>query len=48
VGLPTVLGRGGAVRVLAPDLTAEEQAQLDESARILRDADAIAFESAGL
>ena len=48
VGLPTVLGRGGAVRVLVPDLTDEEQAQLDESARILREADAIAFESAGL
>jgi L-lactate dehydrogenase len=48
VGLPTVLGRGGAVRVLVPELTPQEQEQLDASAAILREADRIAFESAGL
>jgi L-lactate dehydrogenase len=48
VGLPTVLGRGGAVRVLVPELTPQEQVQLDASAAILREADRIAFESAGL
>lgn len=48
VGLPTVLGRGGAVRVLVPELTPQEQEQLDASAAILREGDRIAFESAGL
>lgn len=48
VGLPTVLGCGGAVRVLVPELTPQEQEQLDASAAILREADRIAFESAGL
>lgn len=48
VGLPTVLGHAGAVRVLTPELADEEQTQLDESARILREADQIAFDSAGV
>ena len=48
VGLPTVLGHDGAVRILEPELTDEEQSLLDESARILREADQIAFDSAGV
>ncbi|GAA4283323.1 L-lactate dehydrogenase [Brevibacterium daeguense] len=48
IGLPTVLGRTGVVRILEPELTEEEQALLDESARILREADQVAFDSAGV
>src|SRR5699024_11215882 len=48
VGVRTVRGQEGAVRVLAPELTDEGQAELDESARILREADQIAFDSAGV
>ncbi|MGW9827894.1 L-lactate dehydrogenase [Brevibacterium pityocampae] len=45
VGMPAVLGSGGVVRILRPELTEEEQAQLAESARVLREADAVAFEA---
>lgn len=46
VGLPTVLGRGGAVRVLTPEVTAQEQEELEASAAVLRAADRVAFDSA--
>ncbi|GAA4386009.1 malate dehydrogenase [Brevibacterium pityocampae] len=45
VGMPTVLGREGVVRILRPELTEEEQALLEESARVLREADAVAFDA---
>ena len=36
--LPSVVGADGAIKVVAPELNAEEQSQLERSARVLREA----------
>ena len=48
LGMPAVLGRRGVVRILEPEINAEEQTLLKKSAQVLREADQVAFESAGL
>jgi L-lactate dehydrogenase len=36
MALPSVVGRGGVIRVLEPPMSADEQAQLERSAERLR------------
>jgi L-lactate dehydrogenase len=38
LSMPTVVGSDGAVQVLAPDMSEDERARLEESARVLRKA----------
>jgi L-lactate dehydrogenase len=40
LALPSVVGRGGVIRVLEPAMSAEERAQLQRSPERLRTADA--------
>jgi L-lactate dehydrogenase len=45
ISLPSVIGHHGVERVMCPDLTDQERASLEESARVLRDAAQKALDS---
>jgi len=46
LGLPSVLGATGVLRTVVPELTAEEQAGLEASAAVLRQASSVAMDAA--
>ncbi|GIF00925.1 hypothetical protein [Paractinoplanes rishiriensis] len=45
ISLPSVIGRLGVERVMCPELTDDERAELEESAQVLRDAAQTALDS---